>query len=99
MPKSVCAKLNITAQSSHVHIVQLDRTKVEVVGEINFVSIRFSSNPKVAQIINIFVADIPEYYGLVLSRDGYEKLYGYFATDWSHMWLPHNGKPNKIRVD
>jgi hypothetical protein len=21
------------------------------------------------------------------------------ATDWSHLWLPENGKPNKIRVN
>ena len=88
MPKSVCANLNINPQSSHVHIVQLDITKVEVVGEINYVSIRLSSNTTDAQIIDILVADIPEFYGLVLSRDWSEKLHGYFATDWSHMWLP-----------
>ena len=99
MPKSVCGNLNITPQSSLVHIVQLDRTKVEVVEEINYVSIILSSNPKVAQIIDILVADIPEFNGLVLSRDWSEKLHGYFATDWSHMWFPHNGNPNQIRVD
>ena len=45
------------------------------------------------------MADIPKFYGLILSRDWFEKLHGYLATDWSHMWLPHNGKPNQIRVD
>lgn len=34
-----------------------------------------------------------------MSREWFEKLHGYFATDWSHMWLPYNGKPNQIRVD
>ena len=38
-------------------------------------------------------------YGLFLSRDWSEKLHGYFPTDWSHLWLPENGKPNKIRVN
>jgi hypothetical protein len=26
-------------------------------------------------------------------------LKGYFTTDWSHLWLPYNGKYNQIRVD
>ena len=90
MPKSVCAKLNITPQSSLVHIIQLDRTRVEVLGELKSVTIRLSSNPKVVQIIDILVAEIPKFYGLILSRDWSKKIQGYFSTDWSHMWLPHN---------
>jgi ribonuclease HI len=43
--------------------------------------------------------DIPEVYGLFLSRDWSEQLHGYFTTDWSHLWLLENGKPNKIRVN
>ena len=58
-----------------------------------------SSNPKFAQIIDIMIIDIPEFYGLVLSRDWSENLHGYFAIVWSHMWLPYSGKPNQIRFD
>jgi ribonuclease HI len=61
--------------------------------------VRLSSNPKVHQIIDIIVVDIPEVYGLFLSRDWSEQLHGYFATDWSHLWLPENGQPNKIRIN
>ena len=46
------------------------------------------------QFIDIVVADIPEAYGLVLSWDWSTKLNGYFASDWSHMWLPYKGSPN-----
>jgi hypothetical protein len=63
------------------------------------VLIRLSSNPKVHQVIDIIVVDIPEVYGLFLSRDWSEQLHGYFATDWSHLRLPENGKPNKIKVN
>ena len=45
MPVSVCSKLNIEPQKSAIHIVQLDRTKVQVLGEINLVTIRLSANP------------------------------------------------------
>lgn len=80
-------------------MVQLDWSPVEVVGELNQVNIRLSSNPKFCQVIHILVADIPKFYGLILSRDWSGKLHGYFETNWSHMCLPYNGKPNQIRVD
>ena len=35
MPKLVCARFNITPKSYPVHIVKLDITRVEVVGEIH----------------------------------------------------------------
>ena len=70
-----------------------------MIRELNQVTIRLSSNPKVCQVIDILVADIPEFYGLILSRDWSEKLHGYFATNWSHMWLPCNGKPNQIKLE
>ena len=47
----------------------MDRTNVKVIGEMEDVLIRLSSNDKVCQFIDIVVADIPEAYGLVLSRD------------------------------
>jgi len=99
LPKSICTKLNVQPQKSVVHIVQLDQSQVEVIGELNQVTIRLSSNPKVCQVIDILVANIPKLYGLILKRDWLEKLHGYFATDWSHMWLPYNGKPNQIKVE
>jgi len=66
---------------------------------MNVVLIILSSNPKVCQIIDILVADIPEFYGLILSRDWSEKLHGYFATDWSYLWLPYNRKPIQIHIN
>jgi hypothetical protein len=99
MPWSVCQKINAEVEPSSLKIIQLDRTDVKVMGELKNVLIRLSSNPKVHQFIDIIVVDIPEVYGIFLSRDWSEQLHGYFATDWSHLWLPENGKPNKIRVN
>jgi hypothetical protein len=36
---------------------------------------------------------------VILSRDWSAKLNGYFATDWSHLWLPYKDQPNKIKVE
>ena len=99
MPYSVCKKLNVVPVPCDTSIVQLDRSNVKVIGKLNEVLIRLASNPQVHFIIDIIVADIPEAYGLFLSRDWSKKLKGYFATDWSHLWMPHNGRPNKIRID
>jgi len=85
LQKSICAKLNIQPQKSVVRIVQLDRSQLKVIGKLNQVTIELSSNPKVCQVIDILVADILEFYGLILSRDWSEKLHRYFATNWSHM--------------
>jgi hypothetical protein len=88
MPLSVCQNINAEVKPSDLKIIQLDITNVTVVGELKDVLIRLSSNPKVHQVIDIVVVDIPEVYGLFFSRDWSEKLHGYFSTDWSHLWLP-----------
>jgi hypothetical protein len=99
IPFSVCKKLNIEPKNTNTHIVQLDRSNVKVLRELKDVLIRLSYNPKVHQLIDIVIVDILESYGLLLSRDWSEKLNGYFSTDWSHLWLPYNGQPNKINVE
>ena len=76
----------------------MDRTNVKVIGEMEDVLVRLSSNDKVCQVIDIMVVDIPDAYGLVLSRDWLAKLNGYFSSDWSHLWLPYKGSPNQIKI-
>ena len=44
------------------------------------------------------VADIPGGYGLILNRDWSARLKGYFASDWSHLWLPLKGTPNRFKI-
>jgi hypothetical protein len=72
---------------------------VKVFGELKDVLIRLSSNSKVHQTIDIIVVDILETYGVILSRDWSAKFNGYFSIDWSHLWLPYKGQPNKIKVE
>jgi hypothetical protein len=50
-------------------------------GEIKYVMIRTTTHLKFVQVIDITVVDIPEAYGLLLSRDWSENLNGYFSTD------------------
>ena len=62
------------------------------------VLIHLSANEKICQYIDIVVADIPDVYGIVLNRDWSARLNGYFASDWSHLWLPHKEIPNQIKI-
>ena len=80
MPYFVCLKLNIAPQKSVVHIMQLYRTNVKVLGEMNYVLIRLASNSKVHQVIEILVTDIADFYGLIMSRDWSENFHSYFST-------------------
>ena len=86
MTLSMCKKLNATNENCPIQIVQLDRSKVKVVGRLRNALLRISTNPRIHQTIDIVIADIPETYGMWLIRDWSEKLKGYFATDWSHLW-------------
>ena len=63
------------------------------------VLIRLSVDSHVHQMIDILVADIPDAYGFLLSRDWSSQLNGYFAIEWSHLWFPYNGKLNQIWVE
>jgi hypothetical protein len=78
MPLTICKKLNATLVKRDKHIIQLDRTQVKVIKELKDVMIKISTHPKFVQVINKFVVDIPEAYGMLLSQDWSEKLNGYF---------------------
>ena len=99
MPLSMCKRLNGKYVPSNSQITQLDRMNVRVVGEMKDVLVRIACNPSVFQIIDIVVADIPNAYGLFLSRDWSQQLNGFFATDWSTLWFPKNGKSNQIKIN
>ena len=60
MPLSVCKNINGQPKPSSWRVIQLDRTNVKVIGEMEDVLIHLSSNDKVFQFIDIVVVDIPE---------------------------------------
>ena len=62
------------------------------------VLIRLSVDDKICQFIDIMVVNMPEAYGLILSRDWSMKLNRYFAIDWSHMSFPYKNSQNHIKV-
>ena len=99
MSYSVCKKLNVEPKMSKTKIIKLDRSHVKVLGELKDVLIHLASNLKVHQTIDIIVLDIPEAYGVIFSKDWSNKLNGYFAIEWCHLWLPYKSHLKKIKVE
>jgi ribonuclease HI len=99
MPLAICNKLGIVPLKHDKNFIQMDMTQVKVMGEIKDVMIRVATHPNFVQVINIIVVDIPEAYGLLLSRYWSEKLNGYFNIEWAHLWLPLKGYKNMIIID
>ena len=60
MPLSVYKRINGKPTPFVGNIIQLDRTIVKVVGEMNDVLIRLATNERVCQFIDIMVVDILE---------------------------------------
>ena len=81
MPVSVCKKLNVTWEPCPTQIFQLDSSRVKVVGELNKVLLTLSLDPRIHQIVDIVIVDIPKTYGMWLSRDWSKKFKGYFSTN------------------
>lgn len=70
-----------------------------MIGELNNIHMQLETNLRVQHFIDISVIDILDVYGMLLSRDWSRRLNGYFATGFSHMWLPWRGVPNQINID
>lgn len=99
MPLPVGKKINSKWNKTYAHIIQLDRTHVPSIGELRDVIIWSSTDGQVHQCINIVIVEILEAYGVSLSIDWSSKLQGYFAIDWSHLWILYKGENNQIRVE
>lgn len=69
MPFPIYNKVKIEPEKRDGKIIQLDRSQVPIMGELNNVIIRLSSDSRVNQCIYIVVVYKHEAYGLLLSRE------------------------------
>lgn len=81
MPYAFAKRFHSIPEKIRTRIMQLDRTNVNVIGELKDVLIRVTTKPQYTQVIDIVVVNIPEAYGMLLSRDWSTKMNGYFSTD------------------
>ena len=72
---------------------------MKVIGVLKDVRIHLTVDPQIQDIIDIHVVDIPETYGLLLSREWMKCLRGWFSIDFIQLWFPWRGLNNKIKID
>ena len=99
MPLSIAQKLGVTPQPSNRVLIQLDNIEVKVIGVLKDVRIQLTIDPWIQDVIDIHVVDIPETYGLLLSREWMKCLKGQFSMDFTQLWLPWKGLNNQIKID
>lgn len=80
-------------------MIQLDKTKVKVIGVLKYVRIQLIVDPQIQDIIEIHVVKIPETCGLLLSRELMKCLKGWFSTYFTQLWLPWKGLNNHIKIN
>ena len=69
MHVSICRKLNATWEYFPTQIVQLDRSRVKVLGELKKFLLTLFVDPRIHHTVDLVVADVLETYGMWLSRD------------------------------
>lgn len=99
MSLSICQTLGLTPTNYLKRLTQLDKIEVNIVGELTNIHMQLASDPRIQYYIGIQVVEIPDTYGMVLSRVWSKTLNGYMDIDFSHMWLRWKGVPNQIRIE
>ena len=69
MPYAIAKRLHAIPEKTRTQIMQLDRTNVKAIGELKDVLIWMFAKPQYTKVINIVVVDLPEAYGMLLSKD------------------------------
>jgi hypothetical protein len=57
MPLSICKKLNAVPLKSDKHVIQLDKTQVDIIRKLKDVIIRMDTHHKFVQVIDIIIVD------------------------------------------
>jgi hypothetical protein len=99
MPLKFYENINVKPEAYDIQIIQLDRTRVKVIGELKNILIKCMVILKFIKLLTLLWWTYLITMDMLLSRDWYAMLNGYFSTDWSHLWLPFNGKLNQIIID
>ena len=82
IPLTISQRLGVIPQPTSKVVIQLDKIEVKVIGVLKYVCIKLTNNPKIQDIIDIHVVDIPKMYRMLLSREWTKCLRGWFSPDF-----------------
>ena len=87
MPLTISKRLGIAPQPTSRVAIQLDKIEVKVISVLKYVHIQLTMKPRIQDIIDIHVVDIPKMHGMLLSREWTKCLRGLFFTNFTQLWL------------
>ncbi len=99
MPLSISQMLGAIPQPTSRVVIQLDKIEVKVIDVLKDVRIQLTTDPRIQDIIDIHVINIPKMYGMLLSREWTKCLRGWFSMDFTQLWLAWKGLNNQIKID
>ena len=92
IPKVLMEKLGLDITRPYKDLYSFDSRKVKCIGMIKDLCITLAQIPAKIIVMNIFVADIPPKYGMLVSQSCGEKLQGTLQLDMSYATIPLFGQ-------
>ena len=88
MPKIIMEELGLEVTKPYKDIFSFDSSKVRCIGLIKYLVISLSQIPSKNLDMDVFVADIPLKFGMLLSGSWESKLKGTIQMDMSYETIP-----------
>ena len=88
MPKVIMEILGLEVTRPYKDLYSFDSSKVKCLGLIKDLCVNLAQIPAKNLVMDIFVADIPPKYGMLLSRSWGAKLQGSLQMDMSYATIP-----------
>ncbi len=99
MTKRVMEQLNLRISKPYYNICAMDSKKVEVHGLIKDLQVHLSVYPDIMIVMDIVVVDVPDAWGMLLSRKWASDLGGSIQMNWSNAMIPSLRGSRFIRLN
>jgi hypothetical protein len=88
MSLKVMKQLGLKTTRPYGNVCGIDSKKVKVYGLIEDVEVYLEDFPHIGLIMNIVVIDVPDAWGMLLSRSWAATLGGFLSMDLTHAHIP-----------
>jgi len=99
MTKRVMEQLNSRVSRSYYNICGMDSKKIEVHGLIKDLQVHLSVYPDIMIVMDIVVVDVPDAWGMLLSRKWAFDLEGSIQMNWSYAMIPSPRGDGFVRLN
>jgi len=99
MTKRVMEQLNLRVSRPYYNICAMDFKKIEVHGLIKDLQVHLSVYPDIMVVMDIVVVDVPDAWGMLLSRKWASDLGGSIQMNWSYAMIPSPRGDGFVRLN